>query len=132
MAGGDDRIHQLALDYTAAWNTGSPASVAAFFSEDGQIVINGGEPRLGRAGVAAMAAEFFADIPDLTLFCDGVRSSGTHTLYLWTFTGIFGATGNQLHISGWEEWELDESSLIASSRGWFDAADYGRQAWEAG
>ena len=39
MAGGDDRIHQLALDYTAAWNTGSPAAVAAFFSDDGQIVI---------------------------------------------------------------------------------------------
>jgi len=58
------RIHTLAEAYTAAWNSGSSDAVAAFFAPDGQIVINRGKPWLGREGVAAMAAGFFADVPD--------------------------------------------------------------------
>jgi hypothetical protein len=33
-------IAKLAHDYTAAWNSKSPNSVASFFAEDGAIVIN--------------------------------------------------------------------------------------------
>jgi uncharacterized protein (TIGR02246 family) len=41
---------RLAADYTAAWNTGRPEAVAAFFAEDGGIVINRGTPWLGAPG----------------------------------------------------------------------------------
>ena len=118
----------MAKAYTDAWNTGRPEAIAAFFAPDGVITINGGTPWPGRAGVAAMAAGFYADIPDLSLRCDGVRSARAHVIYLWTFTGTFAATGKLLTVTGWEEWQLDAGGLIQTSLGWFDAEDYARQA----
>jgi uncharacterized protein (TIGR02246 family) len=121
-------LDDIAAAYTAAWNSGSPEAVAAFYAEEGGIVINRGTPWQGRAGVATMAAGFFADVPDLSLACDGVRGGGDHAVYLWTFTGHDARTGRPLRISGWEEWDLDAAGKVAASRGWFDAADYARQA----
>ncbi len=120
--------HALAAAYTAAWNSGDPHAVAGFFTADGTITINNATPWAGRAGVAAMAAGFFADVPDLALVCDGLRVAGPHIVYLWTFTGHDAATGNPLTISGWEEWNIGADGLIAGSAGWFDSADYARQA----
>lgn len=117
----------LAATYTAAWNTGRPDAVAAFFSLDGVIIINKGNPWQGRSGVAQMAAGFFADIPDLSLTCDGVREAGNHLVYFWTFTGTHAATGNAVSVAGWEEWDMDETGLVRLSRGWFDPDDYARQ-----
>lgn len=117
----------LAEAYTAAWNSGSAEAVAAFYAEDGGIVINRGTPWRGRDGVAAMAAGFFADVPDLRLACDGVRAAGDHVVYLWTFTGHHAGTQRPLRITGWEEWDLDAAGGVAASRGWYDADDYARQ-----
>ena len=128
MANGQSRAEQIAQRYTAAWNSGDAQAVASFFSEHGTIVINGGEPWHGRAGVAAMAAGFYADIPDLTLTNEGARTSGDHALYLWSFTGTHKANGKRVRISGWEEWDMDDQGLIARSRGWFDGDDYTRQS----
>ena len=122
-----EQAARLAADYTAAWNTGSAEAVAAFFSEQGQIIINDGEPWLGRAGVAQMAAGFFADVPDLALVCDGVRTAGDHIAYLWTFTGTHASTKKKLRVVGWEEWDLDQNLKVILSCGWFDADDYARQ-----
>ena len=121
------RIAALAEAYTAAWNSGSPDAVASFFAADGQIVINRGKPWLGREGVAAMAAGFFADVPDLALTCDEVRCAGDHVAYLWTFTGTHAGSKNPLRVVGWEEWDLDADLQVVASRGWFDTADYERQ-----
>lgn len=118
---------KLAEAYTSAWNTGSPQAVAEFFAAQGGIVINGDEAWTGRAHVQKMAEGFFADVPDLFLVCDGVRSAGDHVVYLWTFTGTQAATKHPLRIAGWEEWDIDADCKIISSRGWFDAADYARQ-----
>ena len=103
MAIDPDEIAKLAEDYTAAWNSGSADAVASFYAEDGQIIINRGEPWTGRTGVRDMAAGFFADVPDLKLTCDGVRTAGTHIVYLWTFTGHHSGTSNPLTVHGWEE-----------------------------
>jgi uncharacterized protein (TIGR02246 family) len=121
------RIKQVADDYTAAWNSGSADAVAGFFAREGRIVINRGEPWEGRAGVARMAAGFYADVPDLNLTCDGVRIAGDHVIYLWTFTGTHASTGNPLRVAGWEEWDIDPDYRVTSSRGWFDAEGYARQ-----
>ena len=118
---------RLARDYTAAWNTGRPEAVAAFFAETGEIVINRGPVWQRRTGVAAMAAGFYADVPDLRLVCDGVRLAGSHLLYLWTFTGTHAGTGRSLRIAGWEEWDLGEDLKVTASRGWFDPEDWTRQ-----
>lgn len=117
----------LAEAYTAAWNTGRPEEVAAFFAPDGIIIINGGQPWRERAGVALMAQGFFSDIPDLHLVNDGVRAAGQHVVYQWTFTGTHSGSGNKVQVSGWEEWDLDAANQIAMSRGWFDVDDYSRQ-----
>jgi uncharacterized protein (TIGR02246 family) len=117
----------LARAYTEAWNTGQPDAVASFFAPSGSIVINGGTPWQGRTGVAQMAQGFFDDIPDLALICDGVRHSGRHIVYLWTFTGTHNASQKPVRISGWEEWDLDGLGQIISSMGWFDGDDYAFQ-----
>jgi uncharacterized protein (TIGR02246 family) len=121
-------IGKLAEAYTAAWNSGSPQSVAGYFAEDGEIVINRGTPWRGRSGIADMAAGFFADVPDLKLTCDGVRCAGSHVVYLWTFTGHAAGTANALTVRGWEEWDLSDDLKVKTSRGWYDSEDYARQA----
>ena len=127
MAISQNAAERLAQDYTSAWNTGKPKNVASFFAESGGIVINRGPLWQGRAGVAAMAAGFYADVPDLTLVCDGVKLAGSHMLYLWTFTGTHAGTGRALRITGWEEWELGEDLKVTASRGWFDPEEWARQ-----
>ncbi len=87
MAIDHERVKRLAAAYAEAWNSGSPDAVAAFYVTNGRIVINRGDPWLGRKGVAEMAARFFADVPDLRLVCDLLRCAGDHVAYLWTFTG---------------------------------------------
>jgi len=122
-----ETAEKLAVAYTAAWNSGSPETVASFYSQDGEIVINRGTPWVGRKGIADMAAAFFADVPDLTLVCDDVRSAGSHVAYFWTFTGTHASSKNPLRVVGWEEWDLDSDLKVAASRGWFDADEYERQ-----
>ena len=90
-------------------------------------MINRGTPWVDWAGVAAMAAGFFADVPDLALVCDGFRVAGDHMVYLWTFTGTHSGTGRKLHISGLEEWDLTDDMKVQTSRGWFDGQDWARQ-----
>ena len=120
-------IAKLAHDYTAAWNSKSPNAVASFFAQDGAIVINGGEPWLGRERIAEMAAGFFADVPDMSLTCDEIRCAGSHALYVWTFTGHDAKTGHPLTVRGWEEWDVGADLKVRSSRGWYDAVDYAAQ-----
>lgn len=120
-------VAKMAADYTAAWNSKTPEAVASFFAENGEIVINRGDPWKGRAGIAEMAAGFYADVPDLTLTCDEIRLAGSHAVYVWTFTGHDAGTGNPLKIHGWEEWDLGDDMKVTASRGWFDAEDYAAQ-----
>ena len=120
-------IAKFSEEYTAAWNSKSAEAVASFYAEDGEIVINRGDPWTGRARVAEMASGFYADVPDLTLVCDDIRFTGDHAIYVWTFTGHDAGTGNPLKIRGWEEWDIGTNLKVQASRGWFDADDYARQ-----
>ncbi len=122
-----DAVAEMAADYTAAWNSKSAEAVASFYAEDGEIIINSGDPWVGRARVQDMAAGFYADVPDLMLTCDELRCAGTHVIFVWTFTGHDAGTGNSLNIRGWEEWELGPDLKVQASKGWFDAEDYARQ-----
>ena len=120
-------VAKLAHDYTAAWNSKSAAAVASFYAADGHIVINRGDPWTGRSGIEAMAAGFFADVPDMSLTCDDIRLAGTHAVYVWTFTGHDAKTGNPLEVCGWEEWELGDGLMVTASRGWYNSDVYARQ-----
>lgn len=127
MSDARDALHALAADYAAAWSAKSPEAVAAFFAEDGQIVINRGDVLKGRPALREMAAGFYAAYPDLVVRCDDIRGAGSHAVFAWTFEGHHAETGNRVVVRGWEEWELDDSGKIASSQGWFDAEDEARQ-----
>ena len=127
MSFNQSNLENLAAKYTDAWNSKVPENVAHCHVSTSKIIINRGEPSVGHEELTAMAAGFHADVPDLTLQCDGIRSAGNHVVYLWTFTGHHAETGNPLSITGWEEWELNEEMEITSSLGWFDAEDYDRQ-----
>ena len=116
--------------YTEAWCSGDPDRVASFYAPEGRISINGGEPSVGRAGVAEMARGFFTGFPDLVVRMDMIRSSGTHCVFLWTLEGTNTGpegTGNRVVASGWEYWRMSDDGLVAESKGHYDAADFERQ-----
>lgn len=115
---------KLGHDYSAAWSSKAPAAVASFYSADGQIVINGGQPMRGHEAIAEMAAGFYAAFPDLIVRCDDFRIAGKHALFLWTLEGHHAETKNFVRVGGWEEWDLDDQSKVKSSQGWFDTVEY--------
>ncbi|HXU15414.1 MAG TPA: ester cyclase [Terriglobales bacterium] len=125
-----DLLADFAQRYTAAWSSGNPESVAAFFSVNGSLTINSGTPAIGRSEIMAVADSFMTTFPDLTVAMDDLRIEVGGAKYNWTLTGTHtgpGGTGRKIHISGFERWRIGEDGLIASSEGWFDAAEYQRQ-----
>lgn len=124
------RLQQFATKYTAAWCSHNAASVAAFFAEGGSLKINDGPPAVGRTAITGAAQGFMTAFPDLVVTMDGISIDGDHAVYRWTLTGTNsgpGGTGSAVRISGYEEWKMDRSGLVAASLGHFDAADYQRQ-----
>ena len=124
------RLREFATRYTAAWCSQDPASVAAFFSPDGSLTINGGSPAVGRSAITEAARGFMTGFPDLVVSMDGLAEEGGKVIYRWTLEGTNrgpGGTGHRVRVSGFEEWEMDEDGLVRKSLGNFDAADYQRQ-----
>lgn len=125
-----DELHALGSAYTAAWNSGDPSAVAAFFEPSGSLKVNEGEPAVGRDGVAGVAEGFMTAFPDMLLTMDSVRLTEAGAEYHWTFEGTNtgpGGSGNRVNFSGYEEWTLSEGGLVARSLGHFDEAEYERQ-----
>ena len=133
-AGAQD-MNSFAIRYTAAWCSQNPASVAAFFAENGSLRINDGAPSVGRAAITEAARGFMRDFPDLVVEMDGLDRKGGGYTYHWTLSGTNtgpGGTSNKVRISGYEEWTIGADGLIAASLGHFDAADYNRQLGKTG
>jgi uncharacterized protein (TIGR02246 family) len=117
--------------YAAAWSSQNPASLAAFYTEDGSLTVNGGAPSVGRAAISETARGFMTAFPDMVVKMDLIRSSqDTHAVFYWTWTGTNtgpGGTGKSVRISGYEDWKMGADGLIAESRGHFNEAEYQRQ-----
>lgn len=123
-------LENFAARYTEAWRSQDPASVAAFYAEDGSLTINEGEPSVGRSAIAEAAGSFMTAYPDMVVELDSLGRSGERVAYHWTFTGTntgAGGTGNPVRISGFEEWSFGPDGLIADSRGRYDRAEWDRQ-----
>ncbi len=123
-------LRDFAKRYTAAWCSQIPASVAAFFSEDGSLSVNDAPPAVGRDAIAAVAQSFMSAFPDLRVVMDNLLLRGDEIEYHWTLSGTntgSGGTGRSVRISGFETWRMGVEGLIASSQGQFDAADFHRQ-----
>ena len=123
-------LSDFALRYTAAWCSQNAASVAAFYSANGSLTVNGGTPAIGRGAITDVAQQFMTAFPDLTVLMDGLDVHGDRATYRWTLVGTNtgpGGTGKRVRISGFEEWRIGADGLIAESLGHFDAAEYRRQ-----
>lgn len=123
-------VREFAERYTAAWCSGDPASVAAFFALDGSLTINGGVPAVGREAIAEAARMFMTAFPDLRVMMDRLETAGERVEYHWTLMGTNtgpGGTGRAVRISGFESWRFGADGLIQQSQGSFDADEYARQ-----
>lgn len=126
----EDQLRDFATQYTAAWCSQNPASVAAFYAEDGSLKINDGEPSVGRQAIAEAARGFMTAFPDMIVKFDDLRIEGDEAFYHWTLIGTNigpDGTGNAVNISGFEQWTIGNDGLIARSLGNFDEAEYQRQ-----
>jgi uncharacterized protein (TIGR02246 family) len=132
---GAGRLREFASRYTAAWCSGDPASVAAFYAPNGSLTINDGAVSSGRNEITEAAHGFMSTFPDLQVVMDDVLVRGEHAEYRWTLTGTntgAGGTGNRVRVSGFEIWTIGEDGLIAESRGHFDSEEYERQLKRGG
>ena len=122
-------LRNFALRYSAAWCSQDPASVAAFFAENGTLSVNG-VPAVGRDAIAEVARGFMSAFPDMVLTMDDVVILGDTAVYHWTLDGHNtgpGGSGKRVRVSGFEEWTFGVDGLIAESQGHFDEAEYQRQ-----
>lgn len=123
-------VRGFAQRYTAAWCSRNAASVAAFFSPQGSLAINGGPPSVGRDAIEQAAQEFMTAFPDLQVLLDDVVIQGGRAFFHWTLIGTNlgpGGTGRRVRISGFEQWQFAADGLIGQSQGNFDNADYQHQ-----
>jgi hypothetical protein len=126
----ETQLRAFATRYTAAWCSQDCTRVAAHFSVNGWLRINGGKRASGRSAIEESAQGFMTTFPDLRLVMDNVFLKGDGAEFHWTLTGTIagpGGTGRSVRISGFEEWKLGENGLIDESEGHFDEADYLRQ-----
>lgn len=124
------QLREFATRYTASWCSQDAATVASFFSPNGSLVINGGEPAVGRSAITEAAKAFMTDFPDLKVSMDDLLEQGEKVIYKWTLEGVNtgpGGTGHRVRISGFEEWRIGADGLIAESDGHFDSEEYQRQ-----
>jgi len=122
-----DELTEFAKRYAKAWCSQDPETIAAFFAENGSLLVNDGTSAVGRAAIAEIARGFMRDFSDLVVSFDKLEPWGGRTAFHWTLTGTYAGTGNYVRISGYELWRIDSHGLIAESEGCFDAAEYERQ-----
>jgi predicted ester cyclase len=125
-----EKLRDFAARYTAAWCSQNPEAVATFFSPNGSLKINDGDPSVGRAALAEAARGFMTAFPDLEISMNDLIPRGPRVEYHWTLEGTNsgpGGTGKKVLISGYEEWKFGPDGLIEHSLGHFDTAEYQRQ-----
>jgi steroid delta-isomerase-like uncharacterized protein len=116
--------------YAAAWSSQNPALLASFYAEDGALMVNAGPPSVGRAAVTATARAYMTAFPDMVVKMTKMSQESGHPVFHWFWTGTNtgpGGTGKSVRITGYEEWTMDASGLIAESKGHYDEAEYQRQ-----
>jgi len=131
VSGGEKtEMHKFAERYAAAWCGQDPARVAEFFSEEGSLTINGGEPSVGREAITEAARAYMTAFPDHVLYFDKLEDVDGRVRFHWTFEGTNtgpGGTGAWVRFSGYEAWLIGNDGLIQDSQGNYDEADYQRQ-----
>lgn len=123
-------MQQFAERHAEAWSSQDAARVAAHFTENGSLIINGGTPSVGLAAIAESARSFMTAYPDMVVTLDRLERIEHTYRFHWKFVGTNsgpGGTGRPIRISGYEEWTMGEGGLIAQSLGHYDAPEWDRQ-----
>lgn len=123
-------LQDFAEKYADAWSGGDPVAFAAFYSENGVLKINDGEPSKGRKAIEETAGGFMASFPDMKVRLVELRRNGDKIEFHWHWTGTNtgpGGTGNPVDLRGCEEWTLDSDGFILESLGHMDEEEYERQ-----
>ena len=123
---GSKKLSDFGSRYTDAWCSHDPRRVAAFFSPDGSLTINGGPASVGPDAISKAARSFMEAFPDLKVTMDRLEEYGDRVEYHWTLTGTH-VGGNRVQISGFETWQFGDDGLIKDSQGSFDSVEYDRQ-----
>jgi uncharacterized protein (TIGR02246 family) len=123
-------LDEFATRYAAAWSGQNPEKLASFYTENGSLRVNDGDPAVGRAAIAVKARGFMDAFPDMVVRMDSVRREGDRVIFDWIWTGTNtgpGGTGRSVRITGSEEWTMSAGGLIEASDGHYDEAEYQRQ-----
>jgi len=124
MAHDRDQLLGFARSYTDAWCSGEPARVTAHYAPGGTVAINGGAP----TPILDVAESFMAAFPHMELLMDDVVIRDDVVVeFHWTLVGEHSGTGNQVRISGFEEWTIGDDGRVVTSLGSFDQVEYDRQ-----
>ena len=126
----DSELTSFGTRYAEAWSGKDPEVLASFYDQRGCLVVNDGDPSVGREAIAATARSFMEAFPDMVVTMDSIEQEGDGVIFRWTWTGTNtgpGGTGRPVRISGYETWAFGPTGLIAVSRGHYDEAEYERQ-----
>ena len=116
--------------YAQAWCSKRPNFVASYFTTNGLLMVNNGEPAIGTKAITNVAKGFMDAFPDMVVSMDSLITKLGKTRFYWTLTGtndVPNGTGSKVKISGFEEWILNKDGLIQESKGHFDTNEYKRQ-----
>lgn len=125
-----EKMVEFGQKYTAAWNSKQPGKMASFYAENGTLMVNNGQPAVGRKQLAETAQSYMEAFPDMELTMDSLTVEEETYRYYWTFIGTNtgpGGTGNKVDFNGFEEWTMNDQGLVQKSIGTYDAEDYQRQ-----
>jgi uncharacterized protein (TIGR02246 family) len=64
-------LKDFAKRYTAAWCSHDADAVASFFAKHGSIIVNDGDPAVGRAALAEVFQGSFDAFPDTVVLRNG-------------------------------------------------------------
>jgi uncharacterized protein (TIGR02246 family) len=127
---GLESLTDFATRYATAWSSQDPEAFSLFYTENGSLQVNGGEPSIGRDAIAETARSFMAAYPDMVVRLVELRQTNDHVEFHWHWTGTntgAGGTGNAVDLRGYEQWTLAKDGLILESLGHYDEAEYERQ-----
>ena len=123
-------IDTLLARHQQSFASQSAATIAADHVENGTFYSPAAGTVTGRAEIQKVYEYWLTAFPDMVLTMDSVRLVDAGAEYFWTFQGTNsgpGGSGQRVKFSGYEEWTLSETGLIARSLGHFDEAEYNHQ-----
>ncbi len=122
-----ESLQGMTICFMRAWQEDNPDGIASFFTEDGQMRVNGGDSHAGRDAIARLTGDILPKFRACALHGGDIRIAGSHVLFSWTAEGTVEETGYHIHLKGWDEWTLNDDLEIEEAHRWFDEASLARQ-----